>query len=92
MNESNDAASMAVPCSTLVGDGDERRTEIGRINATLQGYLHGIAERRGANPYHPLQTEAWDYENGWEQGDKHRRAQDASSPTERVEQRRTAHE
>ena len=42
------------------------------ITATMLGYMAGLAERQNANPYSYMQTEAWSWQHGYEQGRMHR--------------------
>lgn len=42
------------------------------ITATMLGYMAGLADREHANPYSYMQTEAWSWQHGYEQGRLHR--------------------
>lgn len=42
------------------------------INATMKGYMAGLADRENTNPYAYIQSEAWSWQHGYEQGRLHR--------------------
>lgn len=46
--------------------------ELAIIDATMLGYMAGLAEREHANPYAYIQAEAWSWQHGCEQGRLHR--------------------